>query len=127
MLKNRYNNTRIQKGFIEEVAGYIDHSEVAHEAMLDAHAHKKNLCVSWIDLANTYGSVRHSMILFTLEWYHVPTDFAQIVFMYYEGLMASVIVGSEQTSWFRYQQGVFQGCTLSTMLFNTRSIPCSTA
>ena len=43
------------------------------------------------------------MILFTLEWYHVPTDFAQIVFMYYEGLMASVIVGTEQTSWFRYQ------------------------
>ena len=44
---------------------------------------------------------------------------AQIVFMYYEGLMASVIVGTEQTSWFRYQQGFFQGCTLSTMLFDT--------
>ena len=43
MLKNRYINTRIQKGFIEEVAGCIEHSEVAHEAMLDAHAHKKNL------------------------------------------------------------------------------------
>ena len=119
MLKNGYINTKIQKGFIEKIAGCIEHSEVAHEAMLDAHANKKNLCVSWIDLANAYGSVRHSMILFTLEWYHVPSGFAQTVFTYYEGLIASVIVGSEQTSWFRYQQGVFQGCTLSTMLFDT--------
>ena len=28
--------------------------------------------VSWIDLANAYRSVRHFMILLTLEWYHVP-------------------------------------------------------
>ena len=127
MLKNRYINTRIQKGFIEEVAGCIEHSEVAHEAMLDAHAHKKNLCVSWIDLANAYGSVRHSMILFTLEWYHVPTDFAQIVFMYYEGLMASVIVGTEQTSWFRYQQGVSKAAPYPPCSLTLRSIQCSTA
>ena len=59
------------------------------------------------------------MILFALDWYHVPDGFAQTVFTYYEGLMASVIVGNEQTSWFRYQQGVFQGCTLSTVLFDT--------
>ena len=98
MLKNGYINTKIQKGFIEEVAGCIEHSEVAHEAMLDAHANKKNLCISWIDLANAYGSVRHSMILFALDWYHVPDRFAQTVFTYYEGLMASVIVGNEQTS-----------------------------
>ena len=39
--------------------------------------------------------------------------------MHYEGLMASVIVGTEQTKWFRFQIGVFQGCTLSTMLFDT--------
>ena len=38
--------------------------------------------------------------------------------MYYEGLVASVMVGTEQTKWFRFQTGVFQGCTLSTMLFD---------
>ena len=38
--------------------------------------------------------------------------------MYYEGLAASVMVGTEQTKWFRFQTGVFQGCTLSTMLFD---------
>jgi hypothetical protein len=58
------------------------------------------------------------MILFTLEWYHVPEEFAKIIFMYYEGLAASVMVEREQTKWFRFQIGVFQGCTLSTMLFD---------
>ena len=30
-----------------------------------------------------------------------------------------MLVGQEQTKWFRFGIGVFQGCTLSTMLFNT--------
>ena len=59
------------------------------------------------------------MILFTLEWYHVPVEFAEIVHQYYEGLCATVLVGNELTKWFRFQIGVFQGCTLSTMLFDT--------
>ena len=119
MLKNGYIDTSVQKGFIERVAGCIEHSETVFQAIVDARTHKRNICVSWIDLANAYGSVRHSMILFTLEWYHVPEEFAKIIFMYYEGLAASVMVGKEQTKWFRFQIGVFQGCTLSTMLFDT--------
>jgi len=37
---------------------------------------------------------------------------------YYEGLMASVSVGKAQTPWFWFGIGVFQGCTVSTVLFN---------
>ena len=59
------------------------------------------------------------MILFTLEWYHIPDAFSEVIFMYYENLVASVCVNDEQTKWFRFCKGVFQGCTLSTMLFNT--------
>jgi len=49
----------------------------------------------------------------------VPTEFAEIVYQYYEGLCATVMVGTELTCWFRFEIGVFQGCTLSTMLFDT--------
>ena len=119
MLKNGYICTGVQKGFIERLAGCVEHSETVHAALLDARSRKKNLCVSWIDLANAYGSVRHSMILFTLEWYHIPDAFSEVIFMYYENLVASVCVKAEQTKWFRFCKGVFQGCTLSTMLFNT--------
>ena len=119
MLENGYIDSKLQKGFIERLSGCVNHAESVHAALLDARSKKKNLCVSWIDLANAYGSVRHSMILFTLEWYHIPVGFSEIIFAYYEGLVASVLVGQEQTKWFRFGIGVFQGCTLSTMLFNT--------
>ena len=119
MLKNKYIDTTVQKGFIEKMAGCIEHSETLHHALLDARENKRNICVSWLDLANAYGSVRHSMILFTLEWYHVPHEFAEVIYQYYEGLCATVLVGNEFTCWFRFQIGVFQGCTLSTMLFDT--------
>jgi hypothetical protein len=119
MLNNGYIDVSVQKGFIERLAGCVEHSETLHHAVLDARANKRNLCVSWLDLANAYGSVRHSMILFTLEWYWVPHEFAEVVFQYYEGLCAAVMVNSEITQSFRFQIGVFQGCTLSTMLFDT--------
>ena len=101
------------------MAGCVEHSETLHHAVLDARQNKRNICVSWLDLANAYGSVRHSMILFTLEWYHVPHAFAAIVYQYYEGLCAAVLVNDTVTRSFRFQIGVFQGCTLSTMLFDT--------
>ena len=74
--------------------------------------------MSWIDLANAYGSVKHSLIHFSLEWYHVPEDFCELMWNYYEGLIATVMVGKLQTEWFRFEIGVFQGCTVSTILFN---------
>ena len=94
MLKNGYIDTRVQKGFIERLAGCVEHFETVHAALLDARTRKKNLCVRWIDLANAYGSVRHSMILFTLEWYYIPDAFCEVIFMYYEKLLAPQYVST---------------------------------
>ena len=118
MIKNGYFDTTVQKGFMREVAGCVEHSETIYRAAQDARIHGRDLCVSWIDLANAYGSVKHSLIHFSLEWYHVPDQFRQLMWHYYEGLMASVMVGKLQTDWFWFGIGVFQGCTVSTVLFN---------
>jgi len=48
----------------------------------------------------------------------VPEHFCEHMWRYYEGLMASVMVGDAQTAWFRFGIGVFQGCTILTVLFN---------
>ena len=80
MLKNMYIDTTVQKRFNEKMAGCIEHSETLHHALLDASENKRNICVSCLDLANAYGSVRHSMILFTPEWYPVPHEFAEVIY-----------------------------------------------
>ena len=92
MLDNGYIETRIQKGFLQKVASCIEHSETMYQALRDAKDSKQDVCVSWIDLANAYGSVKHSLFHFSMEWYHVPAIFRAVIFNYYEGLMAAVMV-----------------------------------
>ena len=62
MLANGYMDSQIQKGFLREIGGCVEHSETVYRAALDAQTHKCDFVVSWIDLANAYGSVKHSLI-----------------------------------------------------------------
>ena len=109
---------------MRDVAGCIEHSETMYQMLRDAKDTKSSICVCWIDLANAYGSVKHSLFQFSLEWYHVPDHFRAIIYAYYEGLMAAIMVGREMTPWFRFSIGVFQGCTASTILFNVAFNTC---
>ena len=124
MVENGYIKSRIQKGFMKDVAGCIEHSETMYQMLRDAKDSRNSACVCWIDLANAYGSVKHSLFQFALEWYHVPDHFCGIIHAYYEGLMAAIMVGSDVTPWFRFSIGVFQGCTASTILFNVAFNTC---
>ena len=78
----------------------------------------------WIDLANAYGTEKHSLFQFSMEWCHVPDHFCEIIFNYYEGLFASVLVKDKLTPWLRFMVGVFQGCTASTILSNVAFNTC---
>jgi len=113
----------IPKGFLREVGGCVEYSETVYRAALDARTHKRDLVISWIDLKNAYGSVKHSLIQFALEWYHVPKDFCELMWSYYEGLMAAVLVNGAVTSSFWFEVGVFQGCTVSTVCSMFHSTP----
>ena len=67
MIKNGYLDSSVQKGFMRGVPGCVEHSETIYRAALYARDHGRDLCVSWIDLANAYGSVKHSLIHFSLK------------------------------------------------------------
>lgn len=79
---------------------------------------KRSICSAWIDLANAFGSVKHGLIQFMLNWYHVPDEVQPLFYAYYEGLFAKVFTDAWETDWFQMSIGVFQGCTASTVLFN---------
>ena len=119
MTKNSFFDLRLQKGFLPGVSGCIEHTSLISEALRDARSHQRSICVSWLDLRNAFGSVRHSLIQFALRHYGFPRHFQQLVFRYYESLIAMVEVPDVfQTSPFHFGIGVFQGCTLSPLLFN---------
>ncbi len=89
-----------------------------HEAIKYAIQHQSNITIAWLDLANAYGSVRHMLMAFALAWYHVPFAFRNIIFNYYEGLSGQIDTSSWSSNIFWIAKGLFQGCTLSTDLFN---------
>jgi hypothetical protein len=118
LTKNSYIDSRTQKGFLFGVPGCIEHSFSLFEALREAKSGKRAIVVSWLDLANAYGSVRHNLIQFALNWYHVPTAIQALIFDYYNKLCAKVTTKEWSTGFFLFDLGLFQGCVLSTILFD---------
>jgi hypothetical protein len=53
-----------------------------------------------------------------LNWYHAPASIQELTFNYYEKLTAKVQTKQWTTGFFLFDLGLFQGCVLSTILFN---------
>ena len=91
MIQNCYITRDIQKGFVFGVPGCLEHTFTLMEALKEAKEHQRQIVISWLDLANAYGSVRHNLIQFALNWYYVPLIIQELIFDYYEKLCAMVI------------------------------------
>jgi hypothetical protein len=117
MVQNSYIPRKIQKGFLSGVAGCVEHSYMLFEALRDAKLQRTQIVVAWLDLANAYGSVRHNLIQFALDWYHIPKMIQKLIFDYYEKLMAKVTTKEWESGFFLFDIGLFQGCVLSAILF----------
>jgi len=114
---NKFLSTA-QKGFKASSPGCLEHSFSMFEALLDAKHNQRQIVVSWLDLKNAYGSVRHNRIQFALEWYHVPLLIRELIFDYYDRICAQIRVNEFRTKFFVFDIGLFQGCVLSCILFN---------
>ena len=87
--------------------------------LAEAKKKHKSLAVCWLDLANAYGSVHHSLIQFALKHYHAPPQFCQVLEALYSELSAQVITTDWATPLIPLQIGVYQGDPLSVVIFNT--------
>ena len=67
MLKNNYISREIQKGFLAGMPGCIEHTFTLLEALRDAKDSHRQIIITWLDLANAHGSVRHNLIQFAFE------------------------------------------------------------
>ena len=117
LLENKYIDPSINKGGLPGVPGCLEHSWSFAEALRNAKHHKRQIVATITDIVNAYGTTKHNLIQFALAWYHVPPWFADIVFFYYDQLVAFVNTPDWDTSPFRYGIGVFQGCVIAMYLF----------
>ena len=110
--------SQVQKGFKAETAGCLENSFAMCEALLNAKQSQKQIVVAWLDLCNAYGSVRHNLVQFALEWYHVPEHIRLLVLDYYDKICAQIRTKKWTSETFLFDIGLFQGCVLSCILFN---------
>ena len=90
MLSNKYLDRGIQKAFMPQTPGCIEHHLKLATIMQDARKRHRSLAVCWLDLANAYGSVHHSLITFSLQHYHAPPKFPHLVQNFYSNLAVTI-------------------------------------
>ena len=119
MVNNSFLNTATQKAFVDGVPGCSEHHLKLLSILREAQTRRKSVCVSWLDLANAFGSVHHDLITFSLAHYHAPQQMIELVSELYSGLSAVVSTKSWTTAPIHLQLGVYQGDPLSVAIFNT--------
>ena len=112
-----YIDESIQKGGIPGVSGCLEHTAVLSQLIREAKKEKKNLVVTWLDIANAYGSIPHDVIMKALQRAHIPDSTRSLIESYYSDVRIRFTTAKFTTEWQRVEKGIITGCTLSVILF----------
>ena len=84
LINNGFIDPSVQKAGISGFPGCLERVSMTWSAMISAQQANSNLEVVWLDLANAYGSVLHSIIDLTLSHFWVPDRLRVMVECYYK-------------------------------------------
>ena len=118
IVSNGYIDESIQKGGIPGVSGCLEHTSLLSQLIREAKVERKNLVVTWLDIANAYGSIPHSLIMSALKKAHVPEEEVSLVESYYSNVQIRFTTKEFTTEWQKLEKGIVTGCTLSVILFS---------
>ena len=107
----------IQKAGVPGSPGCIKHMAMIWHTIQIAKWGKKDLLVLWLDLANAYGAIPHAIIIFAMEFFHMPERMQKIILKYYDGFKMRFTMGQFTTSYQALEVGIPMGCTISPILF----------
>ena len=119
MRANGYLDSDLQKAFLPTTPGVVEHQAKLAAVIRSARQQKRSLAVAWLDIANAYGSVHHSLIQFSLAHYHAPPEFCHLLQSWYSGLSATISTDAWSTDTVPLEIGVYQGDPLSVVIFLT--------
>ena len=71
---NGYIDASVQKAGLPGTPGCVEHLNMIWESIQNAKKEKGNLSVALLDLANTFGSVPHQILLKAMKTYWIPPE-----------------------------------------------------
>ena len=106
-----------QSGF-REGRGCCDIIFMARQLLEKTAEHTDSLFTLFVDLRKAYDSLPREALCPVLERCGVPLRMLKIVKSFHEGMEAEVKIGDKLSDSFQVCNGLQQGCTLASTLFN---------
>ena len=114
---NDYVDKKIQKSFLPEVSGCVEHCWSLLDLMNHAKHKRKTLHLVFLDFSDAFGSVCHNMLPILLKRYHFPSCVSGYIMSLYSQLNGKVSTSCWESDPFSLKTGVFQGDPLSVAIF----------
>ena len=86
--------------------------------MEDAHAHKKDIVIYYLDFKGAFPSIDHKHMVRVLEFTVLPLDFTRLVFNLYSGATTEFVNPHGHTPPVGICRGTLQGDPLSPLVFD---------
>jgi hypothetical protein len=115
----------MQKGCIRKSRATKDQLIIDQEIMEDAKKRQKNLSMGWIDFQKAYDMVPHSWIIETLKLYKVSEIFTNFLQQSMRNWNLWLFCRGTQLCNINVRRGIFQGDSLSPLLFIMTLFPLS--
>ena len=110
-------DTSVQKGFVTGLPGVFEHIYTLSAIMQDAVSNKFPLMMTFLDLKNAFGSVPYGLMFSMLEAIKVPVSVVNYIQSFYSVLSVIVTRKTWETEPISFKRSVFQGGTLSPVMF----------
>ena len=115
--QNNLVDTSVQKAGIPGFSGCLEHTSMIWHQIQSAKREGRDLHVLFLDLANAFGSVPHSLIWTAFNFFHIPNTITNLVKNYFRDLQFCVKTTDYTTSWQSLEIGIMAGCTISPLAF----------
>ena len=118
-----------QRGAKKGVQGCKDNLLIDKSVCLDARHYKRDLHTSWLDYAKAFDTSPHDLIIRLLKMLKVHPNIIHAIESIIALWKTKFAIRAEgrtvYTGWVRYRRGVFQGDSLSPLLFCITLMPLS--
>ena len=82
------------------------------------NTNRGKLYACFVDFRKAFDSIWHQGLFHKLTNYGICGNFNNLIESLYSQSKCAIKIGNKMSTYFRYQRGVRQGCTLSPLLFN---------